>query len=312
MLRHRFTILLILATVIFTAGAILGCPAQAYQIADLSQVPVSGDFVVGPSKVELAVNPGESTTTNLIILNRFGDDLRFTVGAEDIATSTQNAGTVDLLGGKLGVYSLKNFIRPEVSSFVLRQGEQMTLPISVIMPDNAQPGGLYGAVTVAATPANQKAGSISVTSRLASLFFVRVKGAAIEAGALQDFSSQGSFYWSGPFKFDSYYKNTGSVYLNPYGHVAINSLWGQEICKQQIPPYFVLPGAVRQQQLTLDCHSYPGIYRANIKLNRGYSNNVDEKSIYFIVCPWPYLAAVCLLVILLLARVISVTKNKSK
>jgi hypothetical protein len=70
---------------------------QAYQITSPDGVLAFGDFVIGPSKVELAVEPGESTSTSLLILNRFGADLNFIVQTEDFATSTKNAGEVDLL-----------------------------------------------------------------------------------------------------------------------------------------------------------------------------------------------------------------------
>jgi hypothetical protein len=142
------------------------------------------------------------------------------------------------------MYSLKSFLKPEISSFRLRQGEQMRLPITITIPKNAEPQGLYGAVAVAATPADSNPGSIQVTSRLASLFFVRVKGVALENGILQDFNSSRLLY-SDPSSIRFFLQNSGNVYLNPYGLVTVESLLGREVCRQQIVPYFVLPGAVR-------------------------------------------------------------------
>ena len=48
-----------------------GIPAVlAYTIEDLSGIGVEKDFVIGPAKKEVWLNPGESTTINLNVTNR--------------------------------------------------------------------------------------------------------------------------------------------------------------------------------------------------------------------------------------------------
>jgi len=289
---------------LFALAFFIFCPlqTQAYQIEKLPNVPVSGDFVLNQTKTEVKLNAGENITRSLSLTNRSGVDLSFAVSVEDFSASVKADQNIDLLGAKAGLYSLKDYLKPEIASFTLHHGEMITLPVAINIPQNAQPGGLYGAVIFSAKSTGVKTGgsaNIQVISRLASLFFVRVNGDVTESGQLQDFSADKSFYLAGPVTFEFNYKNSGSVYLNPYGELKITDIFGRETYAKLISPYFVLPGAIRQQKETLDRRSLWGLYQATIKLNRGYGNQIDQKSLYFFVLPVPYAISAIIVVILL-------------
>ena len=116
---------------------------------------------------------------------------------------------------------------------------------------------------------------------------------------MQDFSSSKTFYFGGPITFEFNYKNNGNVYLNPYGELKITNVFGRTAYAKWISPYFVMPGAIRQQKETLENKSLWGIYRATLKLNRGYGNRLDQKSLYFFVLPIRYIIGVLVALILL-------------
>ena len=279
------------AVFILIALALLAfCPmrTRAYQIEKIAGTPVAGDFVLTQTKTELSLNPGEHAVRSISLLNRSGQDLSFAVSVEDFSSSAKADQNIDLLGAKSGLYSLKDYLKPEAANFILHQGEKITLPVAIDLPQSAQPGGLYGAVIFSASPVAES-GNIRLVSRLASLFFVRVNGAVSESGQLLDFSSLKSFYWSGPFAFEFNYRNSGSIYLNPYGELKVTDVFGRETVKSWISPYFVMPGAIRQQKETLDRPGMWGLYQATLKLNRGYGNNIDQKSLYFFVLPLQYI-----------------------
>jgi len=60
----------------------IGC-LYAYTIEDLRDIPVENDFVLAGSKVELWLDPGQSYTKELLITNRLGKRMDFTIEIED-------------------------------------------------------------------------------------------------------------------------------------------------------------------------------------------------------------------------------------
>ena len=261
----------------------------AYTIETLSGAPAMGNYVLSQSKTEVRLNSGEQATRPITITNLFGSDITFTVSVEDFTGSTTSPDQpIDLLGAVKGPYSsLKDHLQPEVTTFTLQHGQRITFPVLIKIPLDARPGDLYGAVIISAAGTAGAPGpaQIKVISRLASLFFVRINGQVNEGGGLVDFKSDGKFYLTGPVGLDFIFKNTGNVYLNPYGQLKVYSTFGREVYSKNILPYFVLPGAVREQKEMFNRPGMVGLYKATLVLNRGYGNYLDQKSLYFLVVP---------------------------
>lgn len=284
------------ALVLLAAVSLIGCQAtQAYQIEYLDGVALSNDYVISPGKVEVPLNPGETAVRQLKVVNRYNREVKFKIEIEDFKGSRQPGENVVLLGQDKGPYSLKDFIQPETLSFTLKPKERIILPIIISIPADAQPGGLYGAVIVSTEPnseservaANQSKGNLTIVSRVASLFFVRVNGPVNENGSLTEFSvNRQVFADKQPVNFKVLYENKGNVYLNPYGYIEIKNLLGSTVARLNIDPYFVMPEAVRLREISWEKGAMFGPYQAKIFLNRGYGDIVDEQSLIFWVLPW--------------------------
>ena len=130
-------------------------------------------------KVELFLNPSESATRNILITNRLGADIEINIEAEDFTGSDNPEEALVLLGKGEGVRSLKNYIRPEITNFVLSHGQQISLPVEISVPEGTELGGLYGAVFVSASSVGE--GEVNVVTRIGSLFFVKIEGKFIQA-----------------------------------------------------------------------------------------------------------------------------------
>lgn len=272
--------------------------ANAYEITNVN-VENSGDFVLEPAKVEMTLNPEASETRELVITNRTGDTLEFTVSIEDFKGSPNPNKTIVLLEDKTGPYSLKDFIEPEIREFTLRPKERITLPVTVTAPFDAEPGGLYGSVLISGrTPDSVSAGGAAgakVISRLGALFFVRIPGDANEDGQLEDFRITGGksvYFEQGPKAFEVLYRNDGNVHLNPYGIIQIKNIGGVVVDELEVEPYFALPDSLRFRKVDWNKEILFGYYTATLKLNRGYEDIIDEQTIRFVVVPWKILFGV--------------------
>lgn len=261
-----------------------------YQIEniDVSNV-VNKDFVVGPGKTEVELKPGEQKIVNILISNRMGDTRIFNLDVEDFVGSKNPQETVVLLGDDRGPYSLRDYISVPEKSFELKNGERATVPVKISVPSDAQPGGLYGSVLVSTASKNTAGVSGSaIISRIGTLFFVNVPGEVKSDGELVEFStaSNKKLYGKGPIDFRLLYENNGSVHLNPYGQISITNMFGEEVGRIEIEPWFAMPQSLRLREVSWDRPFLFGFYKATAEINRGYEDIIDSKTLTFWIIPW--------------------------
>lgn len=298
-------ILLLILTSIFGFWQI----SRAYQIQDLPGTLVEGDIVLGPTKIELFLEPGETATREIMVTNRTGGTINFSVAIEDFKGSRDPGQTIILMGEEKGPYSLRDWLKPEINGFTLNHGQRIHIPIEISIPQDAEPGGHYGVVFALAQPPTPKGeaeeekveGQVAIISRVGTLFFVRIPGAVNENGALKDFKAQKKYYEKGPISFELFYENNGSVHLTPYGIVEVFNLLGKKVSEIEIDPWFAMPDSLRSREIKWEKGFLFGKYTALASVNRGYQDIIDQKSVEFWVIPWKIILAgfVALILIIL-------------
>ncbi|MDD2732001.1 MAG: hypothetical protein PHI53_02280 [Candidatus Pacebacteria bacterium] len=270
--------------------------------------PGEGDFVLGPGKTELLMEPGETAVKEIYVTNRIGKTMDFKIEIEDFKGSRDIENTVVLLGDKKGPYSLKDYIHPEIDSFTLDYGQRLTFKVEISVPQDAQPGGLYGAVIISTDPkpdeSDKGAAGVKIISRLGSLFFVRVKGDAEEVGVLKGFSANKNFYEKGPISLQVLFENNGSVYLAPYGIIEIRNILGKKIDEIVLDPWFSMPDSLRSRIVEWKRDLLFGRYTATVRVNRGYGDIIDERSVQFWVLPWKILLIVFAVLVLFILSIV--------
>ncbi len=286
--------------------ALLGFAGMVHAAYPIEKIPggeqVFGDFVVGPTKTDVTIKPGQSREVELTVTNRMGSRRVFNLEIEDAKGSDDPNQAVVLLGDDRGPYSLKDYIRFPESSFELAQGERARIMVTISIPANAQPGGLYGSVLVTtdslpsddaeAIKAGTKAGSV-IVSRIGALFFVTVPGDVKKAGFLEKFTTapEGkTFFNQGPVKFQVLFRNNGTIHLNPSATISIKNMLGEEVGSIVAEPWYSFPQSVRMRELTWNRDYLFGRYTAELSLNRGYDNLVDTAQVTFYVIPWQLVA----------------------
>lgn len=259
-----------------------------------------GDFVVGPGKVELTMNPGESKTVNVLVTNRTGERRIFNLTTEDATGSTDPTMAVQLLGTERGPYTLKDYIKVPATTFELDHSMRATIPVTITIPPDAEPGGRYGSllvdtVAVDAVPADDQ-GTVpqsAIVARIGTLFFITIPGSKEYDASLKEFATapKQSVFQNGPITFGLLHENHGTMHIVPYGELRIRNIFGEEVGYGKIDPWFVLPKSNRLREVTWDRDYLFGRYTATVSINRGYDDIVDEMSYSFWVLPWKPLTA---------------------
>ena len=112
---------------------------------------VTGQFVISPTKVELDMKPGESGTRDIMVANRTGSTVTIEFSVEDFEGSSDPSQATVFLGEEDSSWGARNWLEPEISSIVLKQGETITFRTKVTVPKNAEPGGHYAALFASST-----------------------------------------------------------------------------------------------------------------------------------------------------------------
>lgn len=295
--------------------------SEAQSVYRIERIPgaetVVGDFVVGPGLVELELEPGTSRTVNITATNRMGDRRRFDLAVEDAKGSQSLEQPVVLLGDERGPYSLRDYLSFEESSFILNQGERAVIPVTISVPEDAEPGGFYGSVLVstASLPGDLKEGEVrgstAIESRIGVLFFVTVPGDVEESGQLKSFTTipDQNFFLSGPIRFQLLFENTGSVHLTPYGDIRITNIIGEEVGAVDAEPWYALPASTRLKEVKWERPYLFGYYKATAYINRGYDETVDTMEVSFWVLPWKPVAGGVLVLLLVIFLIRYIGKN---
>jgi hypothetical protein len=248
---------------------------SAVEISRVSGVPIKNDIVLSPAKVELSLEQGTKISRYLTVVNRTGQDAIFEISVEDFSPSDDPDGGVVLDKTIIGLQSsLKKYISFDQKSFSLSHGEQARIPITIDLPKNVSPGGLYGAVLVSSAPLKNEAGATKVITRLGSLFFIKINGPVTQAGSLK-----GAYFKNG--RIVILFENGGDIYLNHYGKIKISDSYKNSFMESiDIDPWFVLPKSIRTKIVKVD--DLPaGKYIAGISINRGYDDIIDTKELSF-------------------------------
>jgi hypothetical protein len=260
---------------------------------------VFNDFVVGPGKIDVTIKPGESKTVEMIVTNRTGELRIFNVTMEDAQGSRSTETAITLLGEERGPYSLKDYISVPYESFELGHNQRATIPVTISVPPDAEPGGLYGSVlidtvTIEATPGDFETTmpQSALIARIGTLFFVTIPGETERDASLVEFGTleKQRFFTEGPITFGLLHENNGTVHIAPYGEIRIHNIAGAEVGSLELEPWFVLPQSVRLREITWNRDFLFGRYTATVAINRSYDDIVDEMSFTFWVLPWKPIA----------------------
>jgi len=255
----------------------------------------AGDFVVGPGKAELVINPGESRTIELVVSNRTGETRIFNLEVEDAVGSYDIQSPVVLLGDDRSPYTLRDYISFASPSFELAHNQRVRIPVTVSIPPDAEAGGRYGSVLVTTVskkaeqnPDDGASASSAIVSRLGTLFFITVPGDIQKEGELQSFATvpDRKFFTDGPINFQLLFENKGNIHLNPYGEIRIENLFGEEVGFVELDPWFALPKSLRSREVSWNRELLVGRYIATANVNRGYDDEIDTMTITFWVLPW--------------------------
>jgi hypothetical protein len=292
--------------------------ALAYATEPIQIDPSRQDFVIGPGKTDLILNPGESTIVEVMISNRTGEDRDFEIKFEDFTGSKDLTSPV-VFTSDSGANTLKDYLFVSEKTFFLKNGERARIPVTVSVPEGAEPGGRYTSILVSTLTPLEKTltdsgvkGGVPLITQSGTLVFVTIPGEIKREGRLAEFFTQNKasfFSYAKDVVFQLVYENTGKIHLKPSGVISIKNIFGQEVRNIEIDQWFVMPDSLRLREVSMvadpagDDPFMIGRYTAEANIVRGYDDQSDTLSFAFWIIPWKLLVII-LIILLILALLI--------
>ena len=203
----------------------------------LSSPVFAASIVISPPKLEVNAERGQTLNEVIKITNRDKTTINLTSSVQDFVP-TGESGKAAFINPEDNDPSLSiaNWITIEDVS--IKPGEKKAVPFTINVPNDAEPGGHYGAIFF--SPPTER-GAMPVQQRIGVLVLIRVEGEINESGQLDTFgiypedlegediidNSSDFFFSSLPVPFATRVENTGNVHMKPAGKVEISSIFGK-------------------------------------------------------------------------------------
>ena len=148
---------------------------------------------IAPPVLNIKADPGETITTKIILRDVSKSPLVVRNQINDFVANGED-GTPKLLiedNGEDNPYSLKSWVQP-LPEFTLQPKQINELPVKIVVPGNAAPGGYYAVVRFTATPPGLDGTGVSLSASLGTLVLLRVNGDAKEQMSVAEISASKS------------------------------------------------------------------------------------------------------------------------
>jgi len=230
-------------------------------------------LTVSPAIVEKAVLPGSELPLSVKIFNETDQPTVFYAQTENFRAAGGGASP-EFLGNTDPLSAAAWFVvaKPRV---VLAPGQSQDIPFKIVAPQTAEPGGHYAALFWSDAPPGQS--GIGTTSRVGTLFLLKVAGEARERGLIKDFGLDRSVPKNQPVNFKLVFANLGNAHLRPTGKIEIYDYFNRLVYQTAVNDagQAVLPGSERAFHVELADHKiYLGPFRAVATVAYGQGKNI--------------------------------------
>ena len=266
-------------------------------------------LTISPVKVEVTGDPGQTLRGEIEILNEQLETKTYFSSFENFEPSG-DTGSPKFIGSDGGLATWLQ-TQPTVT---VANGETVKIPYTITIPANAEPGGYFAAIFLGEQdPGTQSAGEVSIGGKIGVLILLRVSGDIEEKAGISEFNTGDGekFKTNLPINFSYRFANSGGDRVVPLGDIVIRNTFGglTATLPANINEGSVLPNSARKFQVAWNemsgATSTPdnflsivksqfndfhfGLYKAEISVVYGVTNQTATDSISFIFIPWQLL-----------------------
>lgn len=296
-----------------TLIALVGVIATTVTSAQENNAVTANSLKVSPLRTDVSMDPGETKTVKITVSNPTGSAVSVRPAQNDFVADGED-GTPALILEEAEYapsHSLKRFLQP-LESFTLEGGESKTIEATIAVPENAEPGGYFGAVRFMPTSPDG-GGQVNLSASVASLILLRVNGDAPEKLSLTDFTVQqngrsATFFTTGDnMSVSVRFKNDGDVQAGPFGNLSVSrsdDIVYQTEFNNKDQRDMVLPDSARRWNVPVQAVSGFGKYTVSAVFTYGSNNQTIETTKSFWVIPVPIIISAIATIVLVIGAIV--------
>lgn len=258
-------------------------------------------LTVSPLTFELTANPGDVIINQLKVYNPTDSVVGIKMEVEDF-TVTGEMGFVTIEPAETETYSIARWVKTDPGEFALEPREQKYVTFTISIPENAEPGGHYGAIIAGTTGVvGEEFVGAAVAGRVGVLVLLTVSGEVTEDLIVKGFSCP-NYSEYGPVNFTIRFENKGTIHVRPRGFVTITNWLGKKVADVEFPQNNVIPGAIRKIETEWPQKwLWAGKYTATLNGSYGTANiPLTPTVITLWAFPWKAGVGILLIVIFLI------------
>ncbi len=287
----------------------------------LSITPTKFEFVIERGKAELASMQVKNVTDRPILVRAFLNDFE-----QDGISG--NPKLITDASQERSANSLREFIEG-LEDITVEPGEVAVVDVPIQVPEEAAPGGYYGALRFQSAPVGSSedeatSPQVSLNASVAALVLVEVPGDITEKieiksiGAYLSNDKKGSLFTKKPSKIGIEINNLGNGFSRPFGKVTMAGPWGGgEVLSYELndtsPRGNVLPNSTRLFLDEMNAVKWPGRYTITGSISHGRGGEIlIAKSSFWYIPSWLIITLAVLLVVMIALIVILYRKYVTK
>ncbi|MDD3302683.1 MAG: hypothetical protein PHN31_03930 [Candidatus Gracilibacteria bacterium] len=132
------------------------------------------DLTVSPIKYEFTLDKGQSETKTIKLFNNTETDQNIHITIRNIKGTKDNGEPIFENTTTQSANSIANRVTPGISNFTIQAGSNLDIPFTLTIPNNATPGGNYGAIFFNTEKYGN--GQIKIQNQIGVLIYNKVPG----------------------------------------------------------------------------------------------------------------------------------------
>jgi hypothetical protein len=266
-------------------------------------------LTISPIRMEISGDPGQTLSKDVVLINENKDNETFYSSFANFQAQGETGDPsfvepTDDLGTWMSV----------APSVTLNGGESKTVPFTINIPKNAEPGGHFATIFWGTGP--NKPGDVSIGAKTGLLVLLSVSGNVKQSAGFLNFNTVNNQFWYStlPVSFEYRFKNDGGDRIKPEGPITIRDtiFFPTQTLDANPGSGNVLPGSTRKFKVDWINYARPddyiaptqffskfwsdvsyqwmnfavGLYSANLNVAYSATGERAESTVFFFVFPW--------------------------
>ncbi|MGI6278681.1 MAG: hypothetical protein ACOYJ8_02680 [Patescibacteria group bacterium] len=288
-------------------------PTPSPQPTPTTITPDANLITVSPPVRELELPRGSANSYQMSLTNRGQKTVTLVLRASPFVAAGDTGG-VDVADESLP--ESQNWVIVNPSVIALEPGEQIDVTYTILIPQNAEPGGFYFAITallsgstkITGQPGETVTGS-AIDLNVAALNLVTIEGPVDYNAQISEFSTPKVLFEYGPVPLAARILNLSSVHIKPILEVEVNNTWGLESASLiHLERQNILPQAQRKYEAEFGGKWHFGRYSATLNALYGDGKALSY-TIFFWIMPWKIILAVLLALAIIILLILSIKRQ---